>query len=194
MNRQPPWKTVIDILLAPIALFRVVVGCSVDVAVAFKYPMALSGCTDACASRWCVLNCQLRNLLHLDMTDYLATGIDPVSSALGLHIRLMTGFYAVCVAPFMVVLVYALWNRRETIRIPAIVMGASMAGLMGALIVRTVFGAPPSTNVGYFLLYNIVDVVAPVLILIRVIPRPLFSRMTPNRRFKPTVPLRGTAA
>jgi hypothetical protein len=180
MNRQPPWKTAIDILLLPIALFRVVVGYSVDVAVAFNYPLALTGCADACASSWCVLNCELRNLLHLDMASYVASGIDPVSSALGLHIRLMTGFYAVCIAPFMVILVYALWKRKEAIRVPAIVIGASMAVLMGLLIVGAVFGTPPSTNVGSFLLYNIVDVVAPLLILIRVIPRPLFSRSAPQ--------------
>ena len=180
MNRQPLWKTAIDILLVPIALFRVVIGCSVDIAVAVNYPMALNGCADACTSRLCVLNCELRKLLHLDMASYLASGIDPVSSALGLHIRLMTGFYAVCIAPFMVILVYALWNKKEAIRVPAIVMGASMTVLMGVLIVRTVFGTPPSTNVGYFLLYNIVDVVAPFLILIRVIPRPLFSRSAPQ--------------
>jgi hypothetical protein len=55
-----------------------------------------------------------------------------------------------------------------------------MAVLMGLLIVGAVFGTPPSTNVGSFLLYNIVDVVAPFLILIRVIPRPLFSRSAPQ--------------
>ena len=180
MNRQPPWKTVIDVVLVPIAVFRVVVACSVDVAMAFKFPMALRGCADACAGRWCVLNCEVRKLMHLDMTDYLDTGVDPVSSALGLHIRLMTGFYAFCAAPFMVVLVYALWTKKEAIRVPAIVMGASMAALMGVLIIRTVFGTPPSTNVGYFLLYNIVDVVAPILILIRVIPRPLFGGRAPR--------------
>ena len=180
MNRQSAWKSAIDILLIPIALFRVVIGCSVDIAFAFKYPMTLNGCADACTSRSCVLNCQLRTLLHLDMTDYLASGIDPVSSALGPHIRLMTGFYAICVAPFMVMLVYALWKKKEAIRVPAIVMGASMMALMGVLIVRTVFGTPPSTNVGYFLLYNIVDVVAPFLILIRVIPQPLFSSSAPR--------------
>jgi len=175
MNRQPRWKTAIDILLVPIALFRVVVACSVDVAMAFKFPMALNGCAAACAGRWCVLNCKLRSLMHLNLTDYLDTGVDPVSSALGWHIRLMTGFYAFCVAPFMVVLVYALWNKKEAIRVPAIVMGASMAALMGALIVRNAFGTPPSTNLGDFLLYNILDVVAPVLVLVRVIPRPLFA-------------------
>jgi hypothetical protein len=180
MNPQPPWKTAIDILLVPIALFRVVIGYSVDIAVAFNYPMPLNGCVDACTSRWCVFNCELRKLLHLDMASYLASGVDPVSSALGLHIRLMTGFYAVCIAPFMVVLLLALWKRKEAIRVPAIVIGASMAVLMGLLIVRAVFGTPPSTNVGYFLLYNIVDVVAPFLILIRVIPRPLFSRSAPQ--------------
>src|SRR6476661_2523288 len=167
MNRQPPWKTAIDILLVPIALFRVVIGCSVDIAVAFNYPMALNGCADACTSRWCALNCELRKQLHLDMASYLASGVDPVSSALGLHIRLMTGFYALCIAPFMVILVYALWKRKEAIRVPAIVIGASMAVLMGLLIVEAVFGTPPSTNIGYFLLYNIVDVIAPFVILLR---------------------------
>jgi hypothetical protein len=176
MKRQPLWKTAIDILFVPIALFRVAVGYSVDVAMSFKYPMALKGCAAACPSRWCVLNCHLRSLLHLDMTEYLASGVDPVSSALGLHIRLMTGFYFVCVAPFMATLVYAIWTRREAIRLPAIAIGASMAALMGALVARTIFGTPPSKNVGLFLLYNIVDVVAPFLILVRVIPRPLFSR------------------
>lgn len=170
----PAWKVLIDVLLLPVALFRVVVACSVDVAMAFNYPMAPAGCAAACASGWCVLNCKLRGLLHLDMTLYLDSGVDPVSSALGLHIRLMTGFYAFCVAPFMVVLVYALWNRKEAIRVPAIAVGAVMAALMGALFVRVAFGTPPSTNLGLFLLYNIVDVVAPVLVLIRVIPRPLF--------------------
>src|SRR5262245_65326985 len=121
MNRQPPWKTAIDILLVPVALFRVVIGGSVDTAVAFNYPMALNRCADACTSRWCVLNCELRQLLHLDMAAYLASGVDPVSSALGLHMRLMTGFYAVCVAPFMVVLLLALWKKKEAIRAPAIV-------------------------------------------------------------------------
>ena len=48
--------------------------------------------------------------------------------------------------------------------------------LMGLLIVQAVFGTPPSTNIGYFLLYNIVDVIAPFLILLRVIPQPLFRR------------------
>ena len=176
MNPQPIWKTAIDILLVPIALFRVVVGSSVDIAVAFNYPMALNGCAAACTSRWCVLNCELRTLLHLDMASYLASGVDPVSSALGLHIRLMTGFYALCIAPFMVILVYALWKRKEAIRVPAIVIGASMTVLMGLLIVQAVFGTPPSTNIGYFLLYNIVDVIAPFLILLRVIPQPLFRR------------------
>ena len=175
MKRQPSWKTAIDILLVPIALFRVAVGYSVDVAMALKYPIGLTGCADACSSRWCVLNCDLRNLLHLDLTSYLASGVDPVSSALGLHIRLMTGFYFVCVAPFMATLVYAIWTKNEAIRIPAIAIGASMAALMGVLIVRTIFGTPASTSVGLFLLYNIVDVVAPLLILVRVIPRPLFS-------------------
>ena len=180
MNPQPLWKTAIDILLVPIALFRVLVGYSVDTAVAFNFPMALNGCAAACTSRWCALNCELRNLLHLDMASYLASGVDPVSSALGLHIRLMTGFYALCIAPFMVLLVYALWKRKETIRVPAIVIGASMMVLMGSLIVQAVFGTPPSTNIGNFLLYNIVDVVAPFLILIRVIPRPLFSSSAPQ--------------
>ena len=176
MYLQPLWKTAIDILLVPIALFRVVIGSSVDIAVAFNYPMALNGCAAACTSRWCVLNCELRTLLHLDLASYLASGIDPVSSALGLHIRLMTGFYALCIAPFMVLLVYALWKRKEAIRVPAIVIGASMTVLMGLLIVQAVFGTPPSTNIGYFLLYNIVDVIAPFLILLRVIPQPLFRR------------------
>ena len=176
MNPQPIWKTAIDILLVPIALFRVVVGSSVDIAVAFNYPMALNDCAAACTSRWCALNCELRTLLHLDMASYLASGVDPVSSALGLHIRLMTGFYALCIAPFMVILVYALWKRKEAIRVPAIVIGASMTVLMGLLIVQAVFGTPPSTNIGYFLLYNIVDVIAPFLILLRVIPQPLFRR------------------
>src|SRR5580765_2107321 len=113
MQGQPLWKTVIDILFVPIALFRVAAGYSVDVAMAFKFPMALRGCAEACTSKWCVFNCQLRSLLHLDMTDYFATGVDPVSTALGLHIRLMTGFYFVFVAPFMVMLVYAIWTQKE---------------------------------------------------------------------------------
>ena len=182
MKRQPLWKTAIDMLLIPIALFRVAVGYSVDVAMALKYPVGLTGCADACSSQWCVLNCDLRNMLHLDLTSYFASGVDPVSSALGLHIRLMTGFYFVCVAPFMVTLVYAIWTKNEAIRIPAIAIGASMAALMGALIVRTIFGTPPSTSVGLFLLYNIVDVVTPFLILVRVIPRPLFSDRGPPER------------
>src|SRR5262245_3953518 len=127
MIRQPSWKTAIDVLLIPIALFRVVVGYTVDVAMAFKYPMALDGCAAACASRWCTLNCHLRTLLHIDLTDYFATGVDPVSSELGAHIRIMTGFYFLCVAPFMAALVYALWARKDAIRAPAIVMGGMMA-------------------------------------------------------------------
>jgi hypothetical protein len=75
----------------------------------------------------------------------------------------------------MVALVYAIWTKREAIRIPAVVIGASMAALMGALIERTIFGTPPSTNLGLFFLCNIVDVVAPILILVRVIPQPLFG-------------------
>ena len=75
MRRQRFWKTVIDGLLVPIALFRVVVGCSVDVAMAFKYPMALKGSAAACTGTWCSFNCHLRALLHLDMTDYFATAL-----------------------------------------------------------------------------------------------------------------------
>ena len=174
MNVQPLWKTIIDLRLVPIAVFRIVVGYSVDVAMAFKYPMALEECVAACPSRWCVLNCQVRRILHLDLSSYMASGVDPVSSALGPHIRFMTGFYFVCVAPFMATLIYAIWTRNEAIRWPAIVIGGSMAVLMMALIVRASFGTPPSTHMGLFLLYNIVDVVAPILILIRVLPRPLF--------------------
>ncbi|HEY2773256.1 MAG TPA: hypothetical protein VGK20_04290 [Candidatus Binatia bacterium] len=175
MSRQPTWKTAIDILLVPIAVFRVVVGYTVDLAVALGYPPTLRGCAAACSSGLCAFNCELRQLLRLDLADYLASGIDPVSSELGLHIRFMMGFYAVCVAPFMVMLVYALWRKKEAIRGPAIMVGSSMALLMGLFIVRAVFGHPPSTNPGLLLLDNIVDVVAPFLILIRVIPRPLFA-------------------
>jgi len=116
MSLHRSWKTVIDILLVPIALFRIVVGCSVDVAMAFKYPMALNGCADACVNRWCVFNCHLRNVLHLDLSLYMDSGVDPVSATLGPHIRFMTGFYFVCVAPFMVLLCYALWTRRVAMK------------------------------------------------------------------------------
>ena len=175
MTHQPSWKTAIDVVLIPIALFRVVVGYSVDVAMAFKYPMALDGCADACASLWCALNCQLRTLLHIDLTDYFATGVDPVSSELGTHIRVMTGFYFLCVAPFMAALVYALWTRNDAIRAPAIVVGGAMAALMIVLVARNLLGTPPSSNIWLFLAYNLLDVLAPILILARVLPRPLFA-------------------
>ncbi len=191
MSLHRSWKTVIDILLVPIALFRIVVGCSVDVAMAFKYPMALNGCADACVNRWCVFNCHLRTVLHLDLSLYMASGVDPISATLGPHIRFMTGFYFVCVAPFMVMLMYAMWTKNEAIRRPALAIGGSMAVLMVALVVRTIFGTPPSTSVGLFLLYNIVDVVAPVLILIRFVPQPAFGLekcergdLNPTRRSK----------
>ncbi len=173
-NNLQRWRTVIDVLLVPIALFRVVVGCTIDVAMAFKYPMGLAGCEAACVGKWCEFNCRLRALLHVDMLDYFATGVDPVSASLGMQIRLMTGFYFACVGPFMIVLVLALWTKREAIRVPAIVVGATMAALMVALIARNAFGHPPSRNLGWFILYNIVDVAAPILILTRVVPRPLF--------------------
>jgi hypothetical protein len=172
---QPAWKSFLDIVLVPIALFRIVVGYSVDVAMAFKYPMALDGCATACSSRWCAFNCELRSILHLDLSTYMASGVDPVSAALGPHIRFMTGFYFLCVAPFMMMLLYAIWTKNEAIRLPAIVVGGSMAALMIALITRTIFGTPPSTSVGLFFLYNIVDVIAPMLILIRFIPQPAFA-------------------
>ena len=164
------------VLLIPIALFRIVVGYSVDVAMALRYPMALDGCADACAGKWCAVNCSLRALLHIDLTNYLATGVDPVSSELGTQIRLMTGFYFVVVAPFMAILVYSLWNRRESIRTPALIVGGMMAALMVALFARNAHAVPPSSDLRLFLLYNIVDVVAPVLILLRVLPQPLFAR------------------
>jgi hypothetical protein len=75
----------------------------------------------------------------------------------------------------MVVLVYALWTRSQWIRTPAIVVAGIMATFMALLIARNALGTPPSTNLGLFLLYNGVDVVAPILILMRVVPRPLFK-------------------
>jgi EXPERA (EXPanded EBP superfamily) len=172
---QPRWKRVLDVALALVALYRVVIAYTVDVAMTFKYPLALDGCAAACAGRFCALNCRLRAALHLDLREYLASGIDPVSSALRMPIRIMTGFYFVCFAPFLVVLVYSLWKRREAIRVPAIAMGAITAGFMTALIIQTAFGDPPSTNLGLFLAYNAIDVAAPVLILARTVPRPLFA-------------------
>jgi hypothetical protein len=57
---------------------------------------------------------------------------------------------------------------------PAIV-GSSMAALMILLLARNAFGTPPSSSIGHFLRYNILDVIAPILILVRVIPQPLFA-------------------
>src|SRR5438445_9894929 len=116
MRRQSRWKTVLDVALIFVALFRVVVGYSVDVAMTLGYPMALRDCGAACASALCAFNCRLRGALHLDMAEYVASGVDPASAALGLPIRIMTGFYFLCVAPFMVLLVYSLWTRRAAIR------------------------------------------------------------------------------
>ena len=89
-------------------------------------------------------------------------------------LRIMTGFYFVCFAPFMVLLVYCLFTRRDFIRTPAIAMGVLIAYLMGSLVIQAAWGDPPSTNVGLFLLYNGIDVLAPILILMRTVPRPLF--------------------
>jgi hypothetical protein len=172
---MPRWKTALDVLLIPIALFRVVIAYSVDVAMTFHYPMALRGCAAACAGAWCEWNCRLRGALRIDLSEYVASGVDPASTALDWPIRLMTGFYFLCVAPFMALLVYSLWAKKPAIRTPAIVMATLMAAMMGALLVRTAWGTPPSTNVGLFLLYNALDVAAPLLILLRVVPRPLFS-------------------
>ncbi|HZS37234.1 MAG TPA: hypothetical protein VFF06_10420 [Polyangia bacterium] len=175
MSRPARWKLAIDVALTVIALYRVVVAYTVDVAMAFKYPLALDGCAAACASRLCALNCRMRAALHVDLRDYISSGIDPASSALGLPIRFMTGFYFVCFAPFMVLLVYALWTRRDAIRAPAIAMGAIVALMMGALLARNAWGDPPSTNFGLFVAYNAIDVAAPILILARTVPRPLFG-------------------
>lgn len=171
----PNWKILLDVLLIPVALFRVAVGCSVDVAMAFRFPMKLDGCATACSGALCRCNCQLRGWMHLDLTDYFASGVDPASTALGWPIRLMTGFYFLGVAPFMVVLLLALWTRKEFIRVPAIIMGTVMACMMAALTLSNTFGSPPSTSLPLFLLYNLVDVLAPLLILIRVVPRPLYA-------------------
>ncbi len=167
-------RKLLDLVLIPVALFRVVVGVSIDSAMTFRWPMALGGCESACASAWCAWNCRLRGALGVDLSQYVASGVDPAAAALAWPIRLMTGFYFFCVAPFMVLLIYSLWARRPAIRAPAIVMGGLMAAMMGALIARTAWGDPPSTNVGLFLLYNAVDVAAPLLILMRVVPKPLF--------------------
>ena len=160
-----------------VALFRVVIGYTVDVAMTLRYPLALGECRSACAGAGalCRLNCHLRGALHLDLAAYVASGVDPASAALQLPIRIMTGFYFTCVAPFMVLLIYALWTRREAIRTPAIAMAAIMAAMMTALFARNAWGTPPSTSLPRFLLYNAVDVAAPLLILARVLPRPLFD-------------------
>jgi hypothetical protein len=173
--RLPLWKTILDGALIVVTLFRVVVAYSVDVAMTFRYPLALDGCVAGCASGLCAINCRMRAALHLDMGAYVASGVDPVSAALQMPIRVMTGFYFVCFAPFLVLMVYALKTRREWIRTPAIAMGCVIAYLMGSLIIQVAFGDPPSTSVGRFLLYNAIDVAAPILILARVLPKPLYG-------------------
>jgi hypothetical protein len=169
------WRRVVDVALVIVTVFRVVVAYSVDVAMTFKYPLALDGCVAACTSGACRFNCHLRQALHLDMKPYIESGVDPMSAALGMPLRIMTGFYFVCFAPFLVLLVYCLFTRREAIRTPAIAMGVLIAYLMGSLIIQAAWGEPPSTNVGLFLVYNGIDVLAPILILVRTVPRPLFA-------------------
>ena len=169
------WRRILDIAIVIVTIYRVVVAYSVDVAMTFKYPLGLDGCAAACTSAMCRANCQVRAALHLDLLPYVASGVDPMSAALQMPIRIMTGFYFVCFAPFLVVLVYSLFTRREAIRTPAIAMGVLISYLMGSLIIQAAWGDPPSTNLGLFLAYNAVDVLAPILILLRTIPRPLFT-------------------
>ncbi len=167
--RKRSWA--LDVALTVLAVYRVVVAYSVDVAMAFRYPLSLKGCAVECASRLCEFNCRLRAAMHLDMSDYVNSGVDPVSAALDWPIRLMTGFYFVGVAPFMVLLVYCLWRQRDFIRKPAIAMGLIIAAMMTALILKNALGHPPSTNLGLFLVYNALDVALPILILLRVVPK-----------------------
>ncbi len=172
---RPRWKLGADVALTAIAIYRVVIAYTVDVAMTFRYPLALDGCVAACASRACAINCRMRAALRLDLGAYVASGVDPASAALGLPIRAMTAFYLACFAPFMALLVYCLWTRREWIRAPAIAMGAITALMMAALVARNAWGDPPSSNLALFVAYNALDVAAPILILARTIPRPLFA-------------------
>jgi len=169
-----PWRRILDVLLLVVTLFRVVVAYTVDVAMTFRYPLGVDA--SACTSALCRLNVHVRAALHLDLRAYVDSGVDPVSAALAMPIRIMTGFYLTCFAPFLVVMMYALWTRKEWIRTPAIAMGVLIAYLMGSLILQCAWGDPPSTSMARFLAYNAIDVAAPVLILLRVLPRPLFVR------------------
>ena len=73
--RQAWWKTALDVALIVVALFRVVIGYSVDVAMTLRYPLALADCRAACASAMCAFNCRLRGALHLDMAPYVQSGV-----------------------------------------------------------------------------------------------------------------------
>jgi hypothetical protein len=167
-------KRVLDVLLTLVAVFRVVIGYTVDVAFVLGYPLQLAGCAQSCASAMCRWNCDMRAALHLDLSAYVASGIDPVSSARGPGIRLLAGLYFL-VAHLFVVLAYALWTRKGWIRRPAIAMGIALLGVMTAFLAAGLLGQPPSTSPLALVLSNIVDLTAPLLVLARVVPKPLFG-------------------
>jgi hypothetical protein len=172
---MPAWKTAINVLLVFIAIFRMIIGCTVDVAMTMNYPLALKDCA-ACTSAMCAVNCSMRSAIHLDMGSYVESGVDPVTTALGLPLRLMTGFYFAVVGPFMVALVYALWAKKEWIRLPAIGMGAVLFCLMSTFVLANLLGHPPSTNPVMLLASNSIDIMTPFLILARTVPTPFLER------------------
>ena len=171
----PAWKTATDVLLVFITLFRLIIGYTVDVGMLFKYPLALKDCPAACASAMCELNCNLRATMHLDMEPYLVSGVDPAAVALGLPVRLLAGFYWIVVAHFLIVLVYALWTRKEWVRVPALAMAAVLFCMMATFMLDGILGQPPSTAPGKLALFNGLDIVTPFLILARVASSPLFG-------------------
>lgn len=171
----PLWKRGIDGFLIFVAIYRLFISYTVDVAIALGYPLDPQQAAMSCPSALCRIESKILAAIHMDLAGYARSGADPVFAAMRFPVRMMAAFCFSFYAPFLLVLVYALWTRREAIRVPAIAVAVLMLYLMIQVLAEGLFGVPRSSDPTMMFLANSIDLVAPILILARVIPRPLFG-------------------
>jgi hypothetical protein len=154
----------LSVLLVPLLIFRLFAAVVVDPIFLFNWPLHLENCQQACTgkvlSALCTLNCQARQNIYMDLTEYLKA--DVVTANPGLDTQIIGGQAIILSVLLVFVVVGSLFKSNASKKLGLLCVGLYI-NMLVPLFVKTFQLSPDPWQV---VLFNAGDIAFLLLLLI----------------------------
>jgi hypothetical protein len=180
---MPSLTKIATILLWILLFYRLIAWFFLELPIVLNWPLKATQSCKSCQSLICKINCELRKTTGFTnlITWYLESGADPIIAADGFRTKVETLFYVAIYTPFYIVMMIALAQRKQWIRVPSLCMASIVTHMVIVYGLETTFGVPPSTHPWIFLFGQSLEYLTLVTIFLRMIPTPLYTSSRINR-------------